>query len=154
MTTFKDNTNTFSTNNGVTDAKLVREVEKHPALYNPKRRGYKDAAEMDRSWLQIANELGMKRKSPSLLLKYSAITLAAQNQRLNSTNTNPGHERTRSWASSGHFGFSHPYFSASIFIQCPSPSRSSECTLSYENFVSYLVSYFTISIIQSKLTYR
>jgi len=72
MTTFTDNTNTSSANNGVTDAKLVREVEKHPALYNPKRRGYKDAAEMDRSWLQIANELGMKRKSPSLLLKYSA----------------------------------------------------------------------------------
>jgi hypothetical protein len=54
---------------------LVHEVEKHPALYNPKRRGYKDAAEMDRSWLQIANELGMKRKSLSLLPKYSAITL-------------------------------------------------------------------------------
>jgi len=74
MTTFTDNTNTSSANNGVTDAKLVREVEKHPALYNPKRRGYKDAAEMDRSWLQIANELDMKRKSPSMLLKYSAIT--------------------------------------------------------------------------------
>jgi hypothetical protein len=75
MTTFTDNSNTTSANNGVTDAKLVREVEKHPALYNPKRRGYKDATEMDRSWLQIANELGMKRKSPSLLLKYSALTL-------------------------------------------------------------------------------
>jgi hypothetical protein len=75
MTTFTDNTNTSCANNGVTDAKLVREVEKHPALYNPKRRGYKDTAEMDRSWLQIANELGMKRKSTSLLLKYSAKTV-------------------------------------------------------------------------------
>lgn len=60
MTTLADNTSTSSANNGVMDAKLVREVEKHPALYNPKRRGYKDAAEMDRSWIQIANELGMK----------------------------------------------------------------------------------------------
>jgi hypothetical protein len=49
----------------------VHEVEKHPALYNPKRRGYKDCAQMDRSWLQIANELGMKRKSLSLLPNYS-----------------------------------------------------------------------------------
>jgi Alcohol dehydrogenase transcription factor Myb/SANT-like. len=75
MTTLADNTNTSSVNNGVMDAKLVREVEKHPALYNPKRRGYKDTAEMDRSWMQIANELGMKRKSPFLLPKYSSITL-------------------------------------------------------------------------------
>jgi hypothetical protein len=30
--------------------------------------------------------------------------------------------------------------------------RSSECTPSYENFVSYLVFYFTISIIQSTLS--
>jgi hypothetical protein len=75
MNTFVGNTNTSSANNSVTDAKLVREVEKHPALYNPKRRGYKDAAAMDRSWLLIANELGMKRKSPSPLSKYSAITL-------------------------------------------------------------------------------
>jgi hypothetical protein len=52
------------------DTKLVHEVEKHPALYNPKRRGYKDTAEMDRSWLQIANELGMKRKSFSLSLTH------------------------------------------------------------------------------------
>lgn len=74
MTTIADNYNTSSGNNVVTDAKLVHEVEKHPALYNPKKRGYKDAAEMDRSWLQIANELGMKRKS-TLLAKYSDITL-------------------------------------------------------------------------------
>lgn len=60
MTTFADNSNTSCGNTVVTDAKLVHEVEKHPALYNPKRRGYKDCAQMDRSWLQIANELGMK----------------------------------------------------------------------------------------------
>jgi hypothetical protein len=73
MTTFVDNSNTSCGNTAVTDAKLVHEVEKHPALYNPKRRGYKDSATMDRSWLLIANELGMKRKSLSLSLlpKYS-----------------------------------------------------------------------------------
>jgi hypothetical protein len=68
MTTFADNSNTSCGNTAVTDAKLVHEVEKHPALYNPKRRGYKDCAQMDRSWLQIANELGMKRKSLSLFV--------------------------------------------------------------------------------------
>jgi hypothetical protein len=66
MTTFVDNSNTPCGNTAITDTKIVNEVEKHPALYNPKRRGYKDTAEMDRSWLQIANELGMKRKSLTL----------------------------------------------------------------------------------------
>jgi hypothetical protein len=70
MTTFVDNSNTSCGKTVVTDAKLVQEVEKHPALYNPKRRGYKDTAEMERSWLQIGNELGMKRKSVSLLSVY------------------------------------------------------------------------------------
>ncbi|PNF20039.1 hypothetical protein B7P43_G05810, partial [Cryptotermes secundus] len=60
MTTFVDNSNTSCGNTAVSDAKLVHEVEKHPALYNPQRRGYKDSATMDRSWLLIANELGMK----------------------------------------------------------------------------------------------
>lgn len=45
------------------DAKLVHEVRRHPALYDPRKRGYKDCAEMDRSWLQISNALGIKRKS-------------------------------------------------------------------------------------------
>jgi hypothetical protein len=68
MTTFVDNSNTPCGNTAITDTKLVHAVEKHPALYNPKRRGYKDTAEMDRSWLLIANELGMKRKSLTLIV--------------------------------------------------------------------------------------
>jgi hypothetical protein len=63
MTTFVVNANMSCGNAVVTDAKLVHEVREHPALYDPRTRGYKDSAEMERSWLQIANELGMKRKS-------------------------------------------------------------------------------------------
>lgn len=66
MTTSVDNKNTYCEDAVVMDVKLVHEVRKHPALYDPKIRSYKDSAEMDKSWLEIANELGMKRKSPSI----------------------------------------------------------------------------------------
>ncbi|KDR22277.1 transcription factor Adf-1-like [Zootermopsis nevadensis] len=60
MTTSVDNKNTYCEDAVVMDVKLVHEVRKHPALYDPKIRSYKDSAEMDKSWLEIANELGMK----------------------------------------------------------------------------------------------
>lgn len=118
MTTFVDNSNTSCGNTAVTDAKLVHEVEKHPALYNPKRRGYKDSATMDRSWLLIANELGMKRKSLSLLPKYSG----------------GGHQQIIVYdPNSMHLRSSQPNSLRCILMQCPSSSWSSKWALSYPN---------------------
>lgn len=112
MTTFVDNSNTSYGNTAVTDAKLVHEVEKHPALYNPKRRGYKDSATMDRSWLLIANELGMKRKSLSLCYQ-------------NIQEEGGGHQQITAYGpNSVHLRSSQPNSLRCILLYCPSPFSS------------------------------
>ncbi|PSN41006.1 hypothetical protein C0J52_16064 [Blattella germanica] len=60
MSTLKDESSKITTNPILFDIKLVQEVRKWPALYDPRRRGYKDSTETEKAWTQVANELGLQ----------------------------------------------------------------------------------------------